>query len=104
MFAVIKHNNNQYKVEEDKEYNISDASAKEESGKIVFDKVLLVDDGKDVIVGEPEINGAKVEAEIVGSVRGKKVEIFKFKSKKRYKRTAGHRQDYLRVKILSIKK
>lgn len=104
MFAIIKHSNNQYEVEENKEYNISLVQIEEGINKITFDQVLLIGDENDVVVGQPEISGAKVEAEIIGPTRGKKVEIFKFKAKKRYKRTGGHHQDYLRVKILSIKK
>lgn len=102
MLAIIVHKNNQYKVEEDKEYNF-DLFEESEGKKVIFDHVLLIDDGKSVKIGTPEIKGASVEGEIVGDVKGKKISSIKFHAKKRYKRTLGHSQKYTRVKISQIK-
>jgi len=102
MLAIISHKNNQYKVEEGKEYNF-DLFENTGDKKITFDQVLLVDDGKSVQIGTPEIKGASVEAEIIGEAKGKKISSVKFHAKKRYKRTLGHSQKYTRVKISKIK-
>ena len=74
-----------------------------EGDKVSFDKVLLVDDGKDTTIGTPYITGAKVEAEIVEIGRTRKVLVVKYKQKSRYLRRNGHRQPFFKVKILSIK-
>jgi len=103
MFAVISFNGNQYKVAPNKELKI-DLIPDTEEKTIKFNDVLLInDDQNKVVVGEPTIKGALVEAEIVGTVRGEKLTGIKFRPKKRYKRNLGHKQDYTLVKILSIK-
>ena len=71
--------------------------------KVFFDKVLLVDDGKDTTIGTPYITGAKVNAEIVEIGRARKILIMKYKQKSRYLRRNGHRQPFFKVKILNIK-
>lgn len=101
MFAVISHKEKQYKVEEGKKYRL-DLQDEIDGGKIIFDNVLLVDDGKKVSVGTPNVVGAKVEASVIGEEKGEKVEIFKFHAKKHYQRSAGHRQKYTVVEIKSI--
>ncbi len=104
MFAVISVNNNQHKVEEDKTYKMSLFEYDKEKKKVVFDKVMLVSDEKNTLVGKPFLEKVSVEAEVLGEKKTKKETATKFKAKKRYKRTFGHRQDYLEVKILKIKK
>lgn len=101
MFAVISHNNNQYKIKENDLVKIDFFEAKPKD-KITFSDVLLVSDEKETKVGTPNISGASVLAEVVENIRSDKVLVFKFHSKKRYKRTKGHRQDYVMVKILKI--
>ena len=103
MFAVMSHKGNQYKVEPNKEYQIDLISSDIKEKKINFSEVLLINDDKKVHVGNPTIAGASVEAEIVKNISDEKVEVFKFHSKKRYKRTYGHRQPYSIIKVLSIK-
>lgn len=71
--------------------------------KLSFDKVLLSQNGDDITVGTPYIPGAKVDAEIVGIGRAKKVMVVKYKQKSRYLRRNGHRQPFFKVKITSIK-
>ncbi len=66
------------------------------------DKVLLVSDGERVLVGNPTVEGAKVVAKVVLHGRGPKIRVFKYKPKKRYRRTKGHRQNFTRLKIESI--
>ena len=102
MFAIISHKGKQYKVEKDKSYNFD--LIEEEPGKeVVFDKVILFTDDKNVTVGTPAIKAAAVTGEIIEHIKDDKVIAFKFKAKKHYKRTQGHRQQYSVVRIKDIK-
>ena len=103
-FAVIQTGGKQYKVSKGDTLSIEKMAGDHKKGdKVVFDKVLLVDDGKDTSIGTPYIEGAKVNAEILDIGRARKVRILKYKQKSRYLRRAGHRQPYFRVKITGIK-
>ena len=103
-FAVIKTGGKQYKVSEGTVLSIEKIKGEYKPGdKLVFDKVLLVDDGKDTTIGTPYITGAKVNAEIVGIGRARKILVVKYKQKSRYLRRNGHRQPFFKVKISSIK-
>jgi len=104
MFAVISVNNNQHKVEGGKTYKMSLFEHDKNKKKVVFDKVMLISDEKKTLVGKPYLEKVSVEAEVISENKTKKETATKFKAKKRYKRTFGHRQDYLEVKILKIKK
>ena len=70
--------------------------------KVTFDNVLVIDDGKTAKVGTPTIKGAKVEGELVEEGKDKKITVIKYKSKSRYFVKRGHRQDFMKVKILKI--
>ncbi len=76
-----------------------------EEGKPVEFEVLLVsdDEGKDVKVGTPIVEGAKVTGQVLEQGRAKKVSVIKYKPKSRYRRNVGHRQPFTKVKIESIK-
>jgi len=76
--------------------------AVEQGGKLELDRVLLVADEDKVLVGNPLVKGAKVIAEAVGEGKGKKVTVFKYKSKVRYRRKRGHRQLYTSLAIKDI--
>lgn len=103
MFAVISHKGNQYKVALNKEYKIDlTDELNEDQKKIVFSDVLLINDGKKNVVGTPVIKDAKVEADFVKNISDEKALVFKFKAKKRYKRTQGHRQSYSVIKVTNI--
>ncbi len=71
--------------------------------KITFDKVLLLIDEKEVKIGSPYIENAKVTAKIESEGKGKKITVLKYKSKTRYRVKKGHRQQYTKIKILDIK-
>jgi len=102
-FAVIFTGGKQYKVSKGSLVSIEKIKGEYVKGdKISFDKVLLVDDGKDTTIGTPYIKGAKVDAEIVEIGRARKILIIKYKQKSRYLRRNGHRQPFFKVKILSI--
>ncbi|MES2023315.1 MAG: 50S ribosomal protein L21 [Patescibacteria group bacterium] len=104
LFAVIKTGGKQYKVSKGTLVSIEKIKGEYTKGdKISFDKVLLVDDGKDTTIGAPYITGAKVDAEIVEIGRARKVLVMKYKQKSRYLRRNGHRQPFFKVKITDIK-
>lgn len=103
MFAVISHKGKQYKVYENKEYKIDLIGSDNKDEKITFSDVLLVSDGEKISVGTPNVKDAAVDAIVLGEISDKKVEVFKFHAKKRYKRTNGHKEKYNLVKILKIK-
>ena len=69
---------------------------------ITFDRVLMVSDGKTVELGSPLLSGFVVTAEVVEEFRDKKIRVFTYKSKKRQRRTIGHRQSLTRVKITDV--
>lgn len=103
-FAVIQTGGKQYKVSKDDIVSIEKIKGEYKKGdKISFDKILLVDDGKDTTIGTPYIPGAKVDAEIMEIGRARKILVVKYKQKSRYLRRNGHRQPFFKVKITSIK-
>lgn len=103
-FAIIESGGKQYKVAAGDVISIEKLpEAEKKNGKVVFDKVLLVDDGTKTEVGTPYISGAKIEASIDEEGKGKKVTVLKFKAKSRYSVRKGHRQAYSKVKISKVK-
>ena len=103
-FAVIQTGGKQYKVSKDELLSVEKMKGEWKVGdKISFDKVLLVDDGKNTTIGTPYILNAKVDAEIAEIGRSKKIIVVKYKQKSRYLRRNGHRQPFFKVKILGIK-
>lgn len=103
-FAVIQTGGKQYKVSKDTLVSIEKIKGEYKVGdKISFDKVLLVDDGKNTTIGTPYIKDATVEAELIQIGRTRKVLVMKYKQKSRYLRRNGHRQPFFKVKILDIK-
>jgi large subunit ribosomal protein L21 len=101
-FAVIKTGGKQYIVYPGQKLKIEKLDAKE-GGKISFNEVLLVADGAKVEIGTPAVKGAKVEAEVLKQGRNKKVIVFKYHAKTRYRKKKGHRQYFTEVKISEIK-
>jgi large subunit ribosomal protein L21 len=100
-FAIIKTGGKQYKVSPGQKIKIEKIDAQESKG-VVFNEVLLIDDGKNVAIGMPTVKGAKVEGKVLEQGRADKVIIFKYKSKKRYQVKRGHRQPYSLVEITKI--
>ena len=102
ILAVIKTGGKQYIVEAGKKIKVEKLEG--EVGKnVILSYVLLVDDGKDIKVGQPKVDGASVEAKILKQARDRKVIIFKFKPKKRERRKKGHRQHFTELEIVNIK-
>ena len=102
MYAVVEIQGSQFKVEKDQKIFVNRIDAKEGS-KISFDNVLLLDDGKEVQVGKPNISGTSVEAKIIAHKKDDKVIVFKKKRRKGYKVKNGHRQQMTKILINDIK-
>lgn len=103
MYAVIETGGKQYRVEPGDVLDIERLpDLDDEETTIEFDRVLLVSGDDGVQTGQPVVDGATVKATLLSEVRGPKVRVFKMKRRKGYRRTNGHRQDYLRVKIDEI--
>ncbi|MBI5126695.1 MAG: 50S ribosomal protein L21 [Candidatus Taylorbacteria bacterium] len=103
-FAVIQTGGKQYKVSVGDIITIEKLNDTSKVGdSIVFDKVLLVDDGKDTTIGTPMIPKAEVKGTITAIGRAAKVTVIKYKQKSRYFKKNGHRQPFFKVKIDAIK-
>ena len=102
MYAIIESCGRQYKVSEGDVVFFEKLDV-EEGKKVTFDKVILVSDDKNVKVGTPYVDGAKVEGTVVAHGKGKKILVYKYKAKKNYRRTQGHRQPYTKVEIKAVK-
>lgn len=103
-FAVILTGGKQYKVTTGDLVRIEKISGEYKEGdKVVFDKVLLVDNGTDTTIGTPYIEGAKVNATIIKIGRAPKITVIKYKQKSRYFKKNGHRQPFFQVRIESLK-
>ena len=102
MLAVIKTGGKQYKVAPKDKIKIEKLEEKE-GAEVTFDTVLLVEDGKDLAIGEPLVKEAKVTGKVLKQGKADKVMTYKYKSKKRYKVKKGHRQAYTEVEIVDIK-
>jgi large subunit ribosomal protein L21 len=103
-FAVIQTGGKQYKVKVGDEIKIEKLLGDHKEGdKIVFDKVLLVDNGTDTTIGTPFIAKAQVSATLTKIGRLPKVTVIKYKQKSKYFKKNGHQQPYFQVKIEGIK-
>ncbi|MBM3468659.1 MAG: 50S ribosomal protein L21 [Alphaproteobacteria bacterium] len=100
MFAVIKTGGKQYTVHENDVLWVEKLDA-EPGASIDLSEVLMVSDGKNVVVGKPTVPGAKVQATVMEQMRDRKVIIFKKKRRHNYRRKKGHRQN---LTVLMIKK
>lgn len=102
MYAVIETGGKQYRVEPGDVLDVERLSETGDDGSVQFDRVLLVGDDDGVRVGTPVVDGASVKASLVRETRGPKIRIFKYKRRKGYRRTKGHRQELHRVRIDDI--
>ncbi|MGI8998179.1 MAG: 50S ribosomal protein L21 [Candidatus Limnocylindria bacterium] len=101
MYAVVTTGGKQYRVEAGSELVI-ERLAEDAGASVTFDRVLLIGDGEAVTIGTPTVDGASVSGTILGEELGPKLIIFKFKQKATYRRTRGHRQHLVRVRIDEI--
>lgn len=101
-FAIVKTGGKQYKVAVGEKLKIETITP-EADGSVVFNEVLLVEEDGKVKVGTPLVAGATVTAKLVKQGRDRKVIVFKYHSKARYKKKKGHRQHFTEVEITGIK-
>lgn len=101
MYALVDYKGKQYKAEKGAILTVDKLNV-ESGAKIDIDSVLLVSDGDKVSVGTPYVNGVKVSVVVEDTFKDKKIIVYKYKSKKDYHRTIGHRQQYTRVRVEDI--
>lgn len=99
-YCIIRSGNKQYQVQVGSVIELELLNAP--VGPVVFDDVLLHVDGDKVEVGTPTLAGFKVYGTVLGNVKADKIQVFKYKSKSRYRKLRGHRQQYTSVKIESL--
>ena len=91
MYAIVEIAGQQFKVAKDQKVYVHRLQD-EEGSKVTFDNVLLLEDGSNITIGAPAIDGAAVEAKVIKHLKGDKVIVFKKKRRKGYKKKNGHRQ------------
>jgi large subunit ribosomal protein L21 len=101
MYAVFRTGGKQFRAEPGKKIRVPSLDV-EPGESISFDDVLLTSDGKEVQVGAPILDGAKVTAEVVRHGRDKKIIVFKRKRRKGYRRKQGHRQGFTELRVDEI--
>ena len=99
MYAIIRAGGKQSKVSEG---DVLDIERVKETGEVTFTPLLIVKDDGSVISDAKKLEKAKVTVEVMGEHRGDKVEIFKYKNKTGYRKSAGHRQTYTTIKVKKI--
>ena len=102
MYAVFKTGGKQYRATQGQKVKLEKINANS-GDKVLFTEVLMVGEGSDVEIGTPFLTNASVEAKVLEEGKDKKIEVIKFKRRKNYKRTFGHRQCYTLVEITGIK-
>jgi len=102
-YAVIETGGKQYLVCKGDSFDIEKIDSKENE-KISFEKVLLVKDKEELLLGFPLLQDWIVKAQVVRQFRGEKIRVAKFKAKSRYRRVKGHRQSLTKIQILEIAK
>ena len=102
MYAVFKTGGKQYRATRGQKIKLEKLNANS-GDKVLFTEVLMVGEGSDVDIGTPYLTNASVEATVLEEGKDKKIEVIKFKRRKNYKRTFGHRQCYTLVEITGIK-
>ncbi len=100
MYAVIETGGKQVRVSEGKVIYVEKLDVNE-GDSFTFDKVLMVG-GEELIIGNPYVDGVSVDATVEKHGRQKKIIVFKFKAKKKYRRKQGHRQSYTKLTINKI--
>ena len=102
MYAIVETGGKQYQVEEGRYIDVELLDGEKDS-KIVFDKIVMLVNGKKSKVGQPYVTGASVEGKIVLHGRAKKIIVYKQRPKKGYRKKQGHRQGFTRVMISKIR-
>ena len=101
MYAVVSSGGKQYKVQKGEILRVEKISG-DIGAPVSFDKVFMFSDGENVNIGQPVLENVSVNGHIVEQDKAKKIIVFKYKRRKRYRRKQGHRQQYTAVKIDDI--
>jgi large subunit ribosomal protein L21 len=101
MYAIVETGGRQYRVEAGQNVDVEKLPAVV-GDSVTLDRVLLVADGDRVTVGNPTVDGASVQATVVGQAKSRKAIIYKYLPRDRYRRRKGHRQPFTRLAISSI--
>jgi large subunit ribosomal protein L21 len=98
MYAVVGSGGKQYRVQEGETFRIEKIPG-DVGTDVAFDKVLMFSDGENVKVGQPMLDDVAVQGHIVEQGKARKIIVFKYKRRKRYRRKQGHRQQFTAVRI-----
>jgi len=101
LFAIAETSGRQFLFKVNKYYDLDRINAKEKQ-KITLKNILLIKDNKNIAIGKPYIENAKVELEVMSHLRDKKIIVYKMRPKKKTRRKMGHRQELTRVMVKSI--
>lgn len=101
MYAIVETGGKQYRVSEGDVIAVEKLDAKT-GDKITLEKILVFSDGDRMDIGNPYVEGVSIQTTVLENGKGKKVVVFKFKSKKNYRKKRGHRQPYTKLKIETI--
>ena len=101
MYAVVNTGGKQYKVQQGEVLRVEKIPG-DVGSPVTFDRILMFSDGENVSIGQPELDNVAVEGHIVEQGKAKKIIVFKYKRRKRYRRKQGHRQTYTAVQIDNI--
>ena len=101
MYAVFESGGLQFNAEEGALLKVPHMTAKP-GETISLDRVLLIKDGENALAGNPYVDSARVEAEIINEGLAKKIDVYKFKRRTKYRKMTGHRQKYTEIKIKKI--
>ena len=102
MYAIIKTGGKQYRVQQDDVIEIEKINLEDGAKDIAFDEVLAVNKDGELTVGTPAVENAVVKGEVLEVAKASKVIVYKYKSKKDYRKKQGHRQPFMKVKITAI--
>jgi large subunit ribosomal protein L21 len=101
VYAIIRTGGRQYRAEVGKTIDV-ERLPYEVDDTITIDDVLLIGDGDNTVIGQPQVEGASVKATVVDQYRGKKVIVYKYRQRTNYRRKRGHRQYYTRLRVDDI--
>lgn len=101
MYMIVETCGKQYRVQEGDLLKVESLGL-EEGSQVILDKVLLVGRDNSTVIGSPYVEGASVSASVTENGRDPKIIVFKYKSKKNYRRKRGHKQHYTEIRIDSL--
>ena len=100
-YAIVELSGRQFWIEESKHYDLNRIPANTNS-QINLNRVLLVNNEGDILIGEPYLENVKIKAKILKHFRGRKILVYKMRPKKKTRKKQGHRQDLTRISINDI--